>query len=51
MYKVLEKKSESVLVEMDIETFETMENDMNEDFSKYEFVFDEPVKASSLVNS
>lgn len=51
MYKVVEKTSKSVLVEMDIKTFEIIENDMNEDFSNYEFVFDKPVKASELVNS
>lgn len=51
MYKVVEKTDDSVLVEMDISTFETMENDMNEDFSQYEFIFEKPVKASNLVNS
>ena len=51
MYKIVEKKSDSVLVEMDIKTFEIMENDMNDDFSEYEFIFDKPVMASSLINS
>lgn len=51
MYKILEKTEDSVLVKMDIKTFETLENDMNEDFNEYEFVFEKPVKASVLVNS
>jgi len=50
MYKILEKKENTVLVEMDIQTFEWIERERNEDFKKYEFVFDEPIKASKLVN-
>jgi len=50
MYKILEKNKNTVLVEMDINTFEEIEKYRNEDFSKYEFVFDEPIKASKLVN-
>ena len=51
MYKVLDKTSDSVLVKMDIKTFETISSDIDENIENYEFVFEEPVKASKLINS
>jgi hypothetical protein len=51
MYKVLDKTSESVLVKMDISTFENISKDINENIDDYEFVFEEPIKASKLNNS
>ncbi len=50
MYQILEKNSKEVLIKMDIETFEIMEKEIKEDINQYEFVFNEPVKASKLIN-
>ena len=49
MYKVLDKDTESVLVKMDIQTFQDISNDIEEDISQYEFVFDKPIEASKLL--
>jgi len=49
MYKVLDKDTKSVLVKMDIQTFQDISNDINEDISQYEFVFDTPIEASKLL--
>ncbi len=51
MYKVIKKKSNTILVEMDTKTYETIKSDLIENTDSYEFKFDKPVKASSLVNS
>ena len=51
MYKVLEKNNKSVKIEMDLETFKYLEKDFKEWYENYEFVFDEPIKASNLIIS
>jgi len=51
MYKVLDKTSDSVLVKMDIRTFKSIQSDIEENLNDYEFIFDEPIKASKLINS
>ena len=50
MYKVLDKTWKTVLVKMDIHTFEEIKKDIQEDINSYEFVFDKPIKASELIN-
>ena len=51
MYKVLDKTSDTVLVKMDITTFETISSEIDENIENYEFVFDKSIKASKLINS
>jgi len=49
MFNVIEKKEDSVLVEMDINTYKWVKEELNEDFSNYECIFEEPVNASELL--
>ena len=49
MFKVISKKDKKVVVEMDLSTFEEINNEIHEDISLYEFKFDEPVSADKLI--
>ncbi len=49
MFKVIKKDEKSVMVEMDIDTYNWVEEEINEDFSNYEFVFEEPIGATELL--
>ena len=49
MFKVLDKKKNFVTIKMDIDTYNWIKEEINEDISKYEFVFDEPIDASKLI--
>ena len=49
MYKILDKTSDSVLVKMDITTFEAIQSDLQEEINNYDFTFNEPIKASKLI--
>jgi len=51
MFKVIEKEKDIVLVKMDINTYNWLNNEINEDISNYEFIFDKPIKASKLINN
>lgn len=50
MFEVIKKKKDTVTVEMDIQTFEWVCEDIDENISDYEFVFDTPISASKLVS-
>ena len=49
MFKVIEEQKESVTVKMDISTFQGLQDEIDEDISKYEFVFEDPTPASELL--
>ncbi|MDD2870489.1 MAG: hypothetical protein PHS49_00735 [Candidatus Gracilibacteria bacterium] len=51
MFKVISNNGNKVTVEMDIETYEEINNEIIEDINLYEFVFDEPIEVSKLVNN
>lgn len=49
MFEIVEEKKDSILIEVDKETFQSLSWEIDEDFSKYEFVFDEPTPTSELI--
>ena len=50
MFKIIEKEKDVVTVKMDIDTYNLLEEEINEDFSNYEFIFEKPVNASELLS-
>ena len=49
MFEVIEKQNDSIIVKMDTRTFEWIQDEIEEDISQYEFIFDKPVLASTLL--
>ncbi len=49
MFKIISKNDKKITVEMDIETYEEINSEIEEDFNLYEFVFDNPIEANLLI--
>ena len=49
MLEIIEEKNNSLLIEIDRETFQSLSSEIDEDFSNYEFVFDEATPTSKLI--